>query len=192
MKTKTYFLQFLLLFIAATITAQGLPTATLHVNNAKVTVHSNGAMFVGNQFITNPETGQPELSTMKAAGIWMAGVDPGGNLKGSVQLYNEDGKTDFTPGLFHPEGQLQGVFRVAKEDIEEDIADFEDNGIIDDPNPNVFGWPGNENPHFSQYHNSSLPMPSGCGYANFWDEDQDAVYDPEKGDYPIYTLRGCE
>ncbi len=198
MKTKSYFFHLLVFLFLQNVNAQTPDSAILEINNVKVQVNANGALFTdftNGQFIAPHLPGEPEISTFRAAGIWIAGLDPGGNLKGAIQLYNETGKADFQPGTLDkngsPSGQLKDIFRVTKEDIEEHRADFNDNGVIDNPNPNVFGWPAQGNPHFSQYNNGdTLPNPT-YGLAGFWDENVDGTYDPSNGDFPIVDKRGC-
>jgi hypothetical protein len=61
-------------------------------------VNANGALFTDftdGQFIAPYEPGQPEISTMRASGIWLGGFDPAWNIKGAIHGYNENGKADF-------------------------------------------------------------------------------------------------
>ncbi|MEZ4952733.1 MAG: T9SS type A sorting domain-containing protein [Saprospiraceae bacterium] len=200
MKIKTYVLLPFSLLILASISAQTPASAILNVNNVKVQVNANGALFTDftdGQFIAPYEPGQPEISTMRASGIWLGGFDPAGNIKGAIHAYNENGKADFQPGILDDvtgtaTGQLTQIYRVTKADIEEHLADFHDNFVIDNPNPNVFGWPAVYNPYFSQYHNGETLPATSQGLADFWDENSDGVYNPTHGDFPIIGVRGCD
>lgn len=175
--------------------------ASLHVNNARVVVANNGSLFWDGeegQFIAPFAFGEPAVSTMKAAGVWFAGLDEAGNLKGAAQLYNEGGKSDFQPGIVDAETGLplpvlQGIYRVKGAEIEAHRADFADNGIIDNPIPAIFGWPARGNAFFSEYNNGEeLPNDLWQGMAGFYDVNSDAVYNPTHGDYPYLEIRGCE
>lgn len=194
-----YYLFLAFLFFAGAAQAQPTPvSATLQRNNVKAVVQSNGALFQNlnqGQFIVPYEPGQPEISALRGAGLWLGGVAPNGNLKVAAQLYNEAGKADFQAGL-HPQHagglpELNKVWRVTREQIEAHRADFEDNGIIDHPIPAIFGWPGNGNGFFSDY-NQGMTLPfTSSGMAPYWDVDGTGNYDPENGDYPYFIARGC-
>lgn len=180
--------------------AQSPESADLHVNQVKATVLSNGTLFFDGQdggFIAPYLPGEAPLSTMRAAGLWMAGVDPGGNLRGAVHLYGEDGQTDFQAGTLAPDtgtptGSPRGFFRVSKADILQHIADFEDNGVIDSPNPKVFGWPASGNAFFAAYHNGAELPSNESILAPYWDSNGTATYEPNLGDFPALALRGCQ
>ena len=178
--------------------AQSTPqSATLNVNNVKVVVNSNGALFwdfQDGQFIAPFTEGSDEISTMRSSGLWISGLDPGGNLKGAIQLYNDNNLSDFLPGLIvnNEAYKFNNIWRVKSTDITEHLNDFADNGIIDNPNPSVFGWPATGNVHFASYNNGlELPLvPQGL--ASFFDNNADGLYNPNDGDYPIADLRGCD
>lgn len=183
---------------AISLQSQTPQSATLNANRVKAVVNNNGALFTDlqkGQFIAPYTPGQPELSLLRAAGLWIVGTDPGGNLKGAVQLYNAGGKTDFYPGQLELDGTpgtpaLSGIYRVSRAEVDTHLADFADNGVIDNPQPGVFGWPGRGNPHFFTYHGQDLP-PTAQGLAGFYDRDEDGDYNPAKGDYPTIEIRGC-
>ncbi|MCB9344855.1 MAG: T9SS type A sorting domain-containing protein [Lewinellaceae bacterium] len=67
------------------------------------------------------------------------------------------------------------------------LADFADNGVIDNPIPEIFAWPARGNP-FSLFYNG-FEIPSSpevySVLADFFDVDDNGVYNPEKGDYPL-------
>jgi|APTNR8051073442_1049403.scaffolds.fasta_scaffold00497_8 hypothetical protein len=187
------------LFFASTAQAQQAPvSATLQRNNVKAVVQSNGALFQNlnqGQFIVPYQPGQPEISALRGAGLWLGGLDPGGNLKVAAQLYNQAGKADFQAGL-HPEHAdglpaLNKVWRVTREQIAAHRADFADNGVVDNPIPEIFGWPGSNNSFFSDYNQGMLLASPSYGLAPYWDANGTGTYDPGDGDYPILEIRGC-
>jgi hypothetical protein len=184
---------------SAALTAQNVESAVFHINNVKAVIQSNGALFHAGQnggFIAPYEPGMPELSTMRAAGVWMAGLDPAGNLRGAVHLYGENGRADFQPGTVDPDtgdptDLVTGFYRVTRADILEHIADFEDNGVIDNPNPRVFGWPARGNAFFSSYHDGAMLPNTSQGLAPFLDYNGTGHYDPDGGDHPTVEIRNC-
>lgn len=185
----------------AIASAQTPANATLSANRVKAQFNANGALFTNfqkGQFIAPYAPGQPEISLLRASGLWLAGLDPAGNLKGAAQLYNADGKADFKPGVLDENGlpqpggdRVTGIYRVTAAEIAAHEADFADNGVIDNPQPSVFGWPAQGNWYFSQYHNGEeLPF-NTRNLAGYNDNNLDGSYDPSRGDYPSVEVRGC-
>jgi hypothetical protein len=146
------------------------------------------------QFIAPYAPGQTEISTLGVAGLWLGGVDPAGNLKMSVQLHDTGANADFIPGALDGNGTpaaLPGIYRVTRAEIEAHIKDFNDNGVIDNPQSGVFGWPARGNSFFAQYHGFDLPGDFTVFLAGFFDRNYDGIYDPAAGDYPTIEIRGC-
>lgn len=193
------------LFLCLSLTAirlsgQNPAGATLATNRVKAQFNTNGALFTDfqqGQFIAPYAPGQPEISLLRAAGLWVAGMDMAGNLSGAVQLYNTDGKSDYKPGPLNEYGQpfpdnpLTDIYRVTGAEIAIHLADLADNGVIDNPQSGVFGWPGRGNPFFELYHNGEALPNTQQGLAGFYDRDQNGNYDPDQGDYPTIEVRGC-
>jgi len=190
----TPLLMFLMGCFALTASAQTPAQATIQVNNVRAIVRNNGAAFDDGQqgqFVP-VQPGLAQKTLVRNAGIWLAGLDPGGNLKGAVTT---SAISDFQPGSLTPEGiaieNLNKVWSVRCADINQHVADFSDNGTIDNPNKAVYAFPGQGNPFFEQY-NPSLTLPfSSTGLAGFFDRDQNALYDPSQGEYPVLEVRGC-
>ena len=200
MKIKTLTFALLSCFFSLTVFSQSAVTATVHVNNVKVTVRSDGTLFwdgENGQFIAPFEVGQPENSTLRSTGLWLAGRGVETNeLKGDIQLYQDGDNTDFIPGPLEastglPTGTITDIYRVTGAEIEAHLADLDDNGVVDNPIPNIYGWPGDNSPHFFDYHGENLP-PVFYGYKNFFDRHGDGIYDPDVGDYPAIIVRGCD
>ena len=173
--------------------------AVISANQIQATVRSNGSLFWdGNQgqFALKDENGNVGPSLSGGAGLWMAAIDPGGNLRMAVQS-NQAGKSDYAPGLFDPDSttpdmliDFNKIWRVTAAEIEAHIADFNDNGTIDNPIPAIFGWPGRGNPSFEDYNDFPILM-NNFSLAPFWDEDGNGIYNPNMGDYPVVEIRGC-
>ncbi len=185
--------------IAATLTlvvpfeifAQTPASATINLNNITATIHADGRIFQDTEqggFVVSNEEGTTS-SLLNGTGLWIAGISSQGELHGAIQAHNIDGKTDFipTPGL-------NKIWKITREQVEAHKADFADNGIIDDPIPAIFSWPGRENPYFQEYNNADLYLSDEFnegGYADYWDVDGDGNYFPSLGDYPKMRIRGC-
>jgi len=195
-----YLLSAFLLFAGAGVAqAQPAPvSATLQRNNIKAVVQSNGALFTDfsqGQFIVPYQAGQPEITALRSAGLWLGGLDPAGNLSIAAQLYNEDGRADFAPGI-HPDfasglPELNKIWRVTSAQINAHRADWADNGVIDNPIQEIFAWPGGGSSSFDLY-NPGLALPlTSQQYAEYWDQNGTGHYDPEGGDFPTVIVRGC-
>jgi len=170
-------------------------------NNLRVKINSNGALFTDfeeGRFSPKPYD-DITLNLLESLGFWIMGVDDNGILRGAIQKQNEGGTADWFPGHFRPNSdttylytpELNKVYTVYASDIYEHIADFEDNGIIDNPNSNIYGWPAAGNPQFANQHGFQLPH-AIQGLSGFWDANQDGFFDPEDGDFPMLDIRGCE
>ncbi len=150
-------------------------------------------------------SGLDEVSSIFAAAVWLGGFDPAGNLKMAATDYRSNGNTDFYPG---PLSETTGItdrdtcqqwdrfFEVQGTDVEKAIRYWEqlqpgDQFEIDSVPEGVRYWPGNDNPYFRDQFPFDLPSTS-AGLGAYWDEDQNGIYDPLGGDFPIIDIRGCE
>lgn len=122
------------------------------------------------------------------AGILAGGIDAGENLvfhesRGESNISGVEGETDLP--IDH--------WRVTAEQIEAHRADFEDNGVIDNPIDAVFAWPGFGNAFFADYNGFEFAALTNnlYGLANFWDTNSNGVYEPDQGDFPVLEIRGC-
>ena len=176
----------------------------LHGNHVMARILNNGNLFtnkIDGQFLPNPDPNSAQNpSTIFAAGIWMGGVDPAGNLKLNAVTYPNSGgsaPSAFSAGPLNMDGSIEvGTcsnwdrhFKVTKAEIEafqnalplsaaELKAQF----------PSIAGWPGQENPHFFDIWGFNLPL-NGQILAPFFDLDNNGLYDPLMGDYPVVQLR---
>ncbi|MCG8327066.1 MAG: T9SS type A sorting domain-containing protein [Chitinophagales bacterium] len=136
----------------------------------------------GTPWISYDQDGQ-FLSLAYASNLWFGGIDANGNLFTNALTYDYSNPYSSSLGK---------VFQVNKEQIIAHIADYEDNGVIDNPIEQIFAWPGRDNPHFGEY-NDNLELPTDNNIlAPFWDVDQDGVYNPSAGDHPVLHVRGCD
>ena len=215
MKKLFYLLFTLPFFIVGELSAQsdcGISTAQIDLSANKV----RARLQVGGDLWWDGSKGKyqvpylgdvlPTPSSLFVGGIWMGGLDPGGNLKIAASTYGRSsGRTDYYPG---PLDQFTGstnpstcqnwdrFFKVKKDEINEHrlILDRAQTGQINytaDMIPEaVRYWPAQGNPYFEDFYGFQLPQ-TGQGLADFWDEDGNGIYNPLEGDYPALFQRGC-
>lgn len=194
----------MLLSLAAMLQAQqpGCPPAQsgvdLDANNITARIWTNGILFNEAQFLFNPNPNVPSNpSTIFSASLWMAGVDPAGNLRLHCPDYGQgsaagpltaDGLTSSTDCA-----NWDRLFVVKGNDVATFLADLPNLAA----NPatalaqykGIMGWPGIGNPYFDGLWGYNLPS-SSQALAPFFDQDNDGLYDPLKGDYPVVSLQG--
>lgn len=194
-------LMFLLVLISLNISAFGqtdCPTpSAVHwheSNNISVPIDNAGrpigAANNGNNgpfisTVNNPT----EASTIFTTALWIGGIDPGGNLKQTYATYGN--ATGFragpaVAGLPDLESceNWDKIWVVTRDDIETHLADFNDNGVVDNPIAAIYNWPANGNPHFEDM--EGFPLPSlDPTLAPYFDHDGNNIYSPEAGDYPL-------
>lgn len=196
---------FLFMFFISGLNAQACestPTAQidLAVNGVRARLTTGGDLWWDGQSARYEVTADADspnvnpVSAIYAGGLWIGGVDPGGGLKVAAQEYGRGGGLfDYFPGPLTEDGLAVGeceawdkFFVITREEINEYLANFDpaDPDAYQLPN-NIAGWPGTGNPLFEGVHSFALP-PAPHPLAPFWDEDQDGVYDPRKGDYPLF------
>lgn len=171
-------------------------TAEEYIQNSdmKIMFRNAGDMF-GNgtqaQYAVPYVYSQTQTHAIFAAGTWMGGYDAGGNLMLAAQTYRSQGN-DYWAGPLDPNTgtvlDCQGfdkIWKVQRWAVEQHIADFNDNGIIDGPvHASLLQWPGRNNPNFASQMGFSLP--ANQDLAPFYDLNNDGLYNPLDGDYPVF------
>ena len=171
----------------------------LESNKLFVNIMNNGNLFNrdGESFFKIPWSGYGSPSTIRKAGLWIGGVDPGVNLKMAASAVDsERDLSDFTAGPLDPAsgapyenypcGYFNQIWKVTKEEIIAHIRDYSDNQQIDNPVPAIMNWPGRGNPYIPMWPVVDTGMlKEGENWAPFIDQDRDKIYDPLKGDYPF-------
>ena len=189
--------------------ARGIKQTDLDVNNVKARLLLGGDFgWDGRQaryVVPNLGPGEPEVSSIFAGGIWLGGVDPAGNLKLAAQTYGlGSGREDFWPGPLTEEGATDAetcenwdrFFTVTSEDIDLHLMQYWNSqkenatyNIADIPKA-IKEWPGLGNEFFFEQFGFHLPtVPQGL--APFRDLNEDGIYSPQFGDYPVFSMRGC-
>jgi hypothetical protein len=187
-----------------------VPTAQqpLEANAIRANITNGGDLFYdgsNGQFRIMSEAGTP--TTISAAGLWLGGLDAGGQLKLAAQTYGRGAmKHDYYPGPipFVYNGtqdidcaQWDTIWTVHRHEILAHLLDYQDNQAIDDPLQAIMGWPGEGNPYFEDIWGFPLPQEEDLtndlpdqGLAPFADTDGDGIYDPMQGDYPMIPEGG--
>ena len=126
-----------------------------------------------------------------AGGTWMGAYDPGGNLLLAAQTYRSSGNDywagpiDEATGMVYDCAGFDRIWKVQRWAIEQHIADYNDNGVIDGPvNPSILQWPGRNNPDFLAQ--MGFPLLVNQDLAPFYDANNNGIYDPMGGDYPVF------
>ena len=141
----------------------------------------------------DPESGELSRNSLFAGALWIGGIDALGQLKVAAQTYRQSGN-DFYAGPLNEAGQTEAAvcadfdkfWKVEALDINRFLQDFETGGgsISQAQIPqSILAWPGRNNPYFTQF--NSFPLPPDKDMAPFWDVNEDGVYDPFSGDYPV-------
>lgn len=190
---------FLFLFIPFLVKAQDTCTGpenrvTIHPNRIGASVYPNGYKFTGGDgFFKVPYTSESSASTIYAANVWV-----GAYREGALKITAEDAGTNYYAGplLEHSVAldsacvQYNRIWSVKRKDIIKHIADYESDGMINDTLSTIFGWPAEGNNYFNKVNSFSLPSSHQGGWADFYDKNQNALYEPGEGEYPCIYING--
>jgi len=171
--------------------------AILHGNSIQAITKNNGGNF-SNTLHTAPHFYSPydstqsnQTSTLFTSALWVGAYDPGNNLLTAIQQYNQNGH-DFYAGPIDANigttdsstcAQFDNVWKIDRATIEAHIQDYNDDGQIQNLAVSLREWPGRGNPHFSTIMGYALPDKD---LAPFYDHNNDLIYDPNDGDYPVF------
>ena len=194
------------------------------INNVRARLTTGGDVWWngndGRYIVPKPPPGEPEVSAIFAAGVWLGGRDPGGNLKIAAQTYGRNsGNFDYYPGPLQPGAdnfpggpladprrgstgrdtcaQWDKFFTVSGANVDAHVqawrqARAQGETSLDPASipADILGWPARGNRFFAGIHQFRLPETTQ-GLAGFWDQDTDGLYEPDEGDYPIVEMRNC-
>ncbi len=171
-----------------------LVIANLEGNGVRAAITPYGSLWFDGrngryQVDTSDVPGESAPTAIYAGGLWMGGRDPGGGLKVAASEYGlNNGRFDYYPGPLTPDGveyaddcnDWNRVYPITRAEID---------AYLDDPGAgvpeNMASWPALGNPLFTDA--TGLVLPDfGYGYAPFWDQNTDGLYDPRDGDYPLF------
>lgn len=210
MKKKLF--SFCVLLLLASSIAQAQQSAACSNPNSQINIHGNniraGLLNAGDlfwdlddaQFFPNYTPGVLNPATIYAAGLWMGGVDPAGNLKLATSTYRSNNSLDYWAGPLSDQGVTE-EFTCANWDRHFQVKGADIKAFLDElptlaNNPalalaqykGIMGWPGKGNPYFSDAWGFDLPF-TLAPLAPFFDADQNGIYNPLAGDYPVVQLR---
>lgn len=180
----------------------------LNINNVRARLRAGGDMWWDGQqaryIVPNvdPASGEPEISSLFAGGIWVGAYDDGGNLILAAQTYRDNGN-DYWPGpLKKQTGTIEKNecarwdqhFTVYGQDIDDLRADFLDPlspGVDNTPSQGLLGWPAKGNVHFLAIHGFDI-LSYDQDLAPFIDVNNDGRYNPWDGDHPVVEVTDCD
>jgi len=168
-----------LAYIYIEVTNNGI--ALLDKNQVKCRINAGGMQF--NSAYSNNGYEVPAgngTHSFFSKTFYIGGFDSTGELYVAGENYKQRG-VDFYPGpvsdtinyLNEYDIGWHTVWKLDKEEIDYHRANWQQTGY--EPIENIRDWPGNGNPLLGQ---ASLLAP-------FYDWDNDGVYDPTKGDFPL-------
>lgn len=173
----------------------------METNNITAALSTSGVIFGSNDSIGTGgsnsgfiiEDGEHyDLGTISSSGWWVGGIDNGGSLHLRVsKLANENSFSEMVPGPFayNQSENWNYIWTVTKAEVDAHIADFSDNGVIDDPIPaSILNWPGKGSQTAKGLNGVSINVNHSS--APFFDVDGDNIYTPSTGDYPL--IKGDE
>lgn len=142
-------------------------------NNVRARITTGGDMWWdgnnGRYIVPKAISGQPEVAALFAGGLCIGGYDVFGDLKLAAQTYGRSsGAADFYTGPLNAAEDppitsevcenWDRFFKMEQALIDQHIADFEDNGVIDGPVPDeIREWPARGNAAFDPIAGFSLP-----------------------------------
>lgn len=166
-----------LLLIGSTSSNAQLPTGytTIDINNIEAGITSSSDLFwnFSTQTFEVPKGGG--VHAIFAGGLWIGGMDAGGQVHMAAQTYRQTGN-DYLPG---PIDTTMGVattwnlwdrsWKLNKSEVLDHVQNYANIGYV--VPQNIAEWPGYD---------------AGLGrvLAPFADYNGNGIYDPENGDYP--------
>ncbi|MFT7119944.1 MAG: hypothetical protein ACJAZ9_000113 [Neolewinella sp.] len=143
--------------------------------------------------VDSPSANSP--TAMFAGGLWMAGRDPGGGLKIVAQDYGRTvGRFDYFAGPLTDVGTTETdvcdgwdrLFKVTRQEIDDYLSAYDPDSPETNQVPtSLAGWPAIGNPLIFDLYGIEVPVKPE-GMAPFFDSDNNGLYDPRVGDYPLF------
>jgi hypothetical protein len=175
----------------------------LQINNVRARLLTGGDVWYEAQYIVpKPAPGQLPVSALYAGGVWIGGVDKSKNIKLSAVTYRAVG-FDFFSGPLDLNGATEKTvcdnwdrfFAVKGTNVKSHVnrvlkwLEIGEELDCDSIPEDVLFWPGQGNQDWRKKFSFNLPdQPLG----NFWDQNENGVYEPCLGDFPTIDIRGCE
>ena len=158
----------------------------LDINNVRTKILGGGDMWWDLNQVKYEIPKNSKKHSLFAGSLWIGGFASGtSNLKEAAMTYRQNGN-DFWPGpLDTTNGASVSIETCTKFDkhfviTRKEVEDFANNRDFPDPTyiqpASITDWPGNGEGNQANY------------LAPFYDSDGDGEYNPDKGDYPGYSL----
>jgi len=169
-------------------------SARLDINNIEATINANGNLFYTPTDTSNFELGYefPKGSgkhTFFNSTFWIGGLNENNELRLAGELYNQVGNDFWNGPLSVNNGlvscsettanQWNKVWKLSAEEIAWHIQHYRDWGYI--PTENIASWPAHGDMNLNQ----------SANLAPFVDFDNDQIYNPMNGDYPLIKGDQC-
>lgn len=154
---------------------------TITTGTVEALIESSGPLLT--EFRIPGPTPGSTVRAFKDILLWAGGVDAAGNIH--LALQNSDPNNSSFQGGFNGITNSAGVWKVTRHQIEQHLKDFADNGIIDNPIPAIFSWPGKGNPFSIDYNGFALDgvaLEISAPYIET--QNGPSTYNPSKGDWP--------
>lgn len=181
------------------------------INNVRAMLLINGDCWWNGEdaqyIVPKPPAGEVGVSAIFAGAVWIGGFDDGGNLKLAAKTFGaSNGDTDYWPGPINLDtaiaddvvcGRWDRHFEVLGTDIDLHIDNYleaiENDQTYDVSQipESILGWPAQGNEYFEDIYEFELPN-TDAGLAGFEDLNDNGIYEPTEGDYPVIEVRGCE
>lgn len=160
---------------------------SISIGNINARIWSDGIFFWDK--VVNPKFECPKGSGNHAnfaTSIWFGAQDPAGQLLVAAQDFNQNGHDFWAGPIVGNSGTYSAtydqtynrVWKITKADIDYHIANFQNAGYI--APQSIIDWPGNGN----------VANAEPAQIAPYVDTDNDLVYNPLNGDYPL--IKGDE
>ncbi len=172
----------------------------MQINNVRISLAAAGDLWwrtsnnAGGYFVPAARG----ASAFFAGSVWCAGYDPFDNLKLAANMYRNNSRNDFWSGPLSASGNIYSndcnnwdrIFHVRGDEVSFHISRIHKRNNEGIPYPaseipaNILGWPAVGNPFFESKHGFAIST-YFTNLGSFVDADEDGIYDPSKGDYPV-------
>lgn len=172
----------------------------LDINNVRARIMTGGDMWwnIGLQVAAYEIPKNSGKSSQFAASCWIGGYDKQGQLKVAAQTYRQDGN-DYWPGILDTTGKItqencalwDQAWKIDRSTINQFIALYKANGNADFAKDDktydaIIHWPATGNRNVLGADGlSKLTLYQNLTYAPFKDVNENGIYEPSEGDYPL-------
>jgi len=184
--------------------APAISSIDLDINNVRARLMPGGDMWwninQGNASYEIPK-GSGKHSQF-AASCWIGGVDQQGQLKVAAQTYRQDGN-DYWPGALNSFGKISAdtcllwdrFWKVDRATINQFIQMYKSGADV--TNMSIFAsitqWPGSGNTQArGSDQQTRLGLSPNFTYAPFKDLNNNGIYEPKQGEYPVFESNGVQ